>query len=71
MFLHEPQILSVATATPPQKYTQEEFLNLLPFVHPVVEKLITSSHIKTRHLFLSPPDENGKLRFETQTDLMA
>lgn len=70
MFSHPARILSVANVTPPQKYTQEEFLHLLPCVHPIVEKLITSSHIKTRHLFLPPPNKNGKLRFETQADLI-
>ena len=65
-----PRILSVGTANPPQRYRQEELLDRFVVEDPRIRSLFTSSHIRTRHLYLPPVDENGAPS-ETQGELLA
>lgn len=70
MLTTRPRILSVGTALPPQKYTQEEVLNLLQSKNPAVREIFLAAHIKTRHLYLPAPVQGGRPH-ETQTQLLA
>lgn len=57
-----PRIASVATATPPRCFTQEEVLHLAGYAQPIARKIFLNSDIATRYLFLDPgsrvPREN-------------
>ncbi len=64
-----PRILSVGTANPPERYTQQEVLDRYRAENPAVRAIFSASHIKTRHLYLPPPGEDGVPR-ETQTELL-
>lgn len=65
-----PRILSVGTANPPQRYRQEDLLDRYQVDDPRLRSLFTSSHIKTRHLYLPPAGPNGT-PVETQGELLA
>lgn len=65
-----PRILSVGTANPPERYRQDELLNRFVVEDPRIRSLFTSSHIRTRHLYLPPVDEKGAPS-ETQGELLA
>jgi polyketide synthase Type III len=65
----EPHLLSVGTANPPERYTQEQLASRYRIDDPRVRALFTSTHIKTRHLYLPEPDENG-VPNETQGQLL-
>lgn len=65
-----PRILSVGTANPPERYRQEELLDRFTVTDPRIRSLFTSSHIRTRHLYLPPADEKG-FPSETQGELLA
>ena len=65
-----PRILSVGTANPPERYRQEDLLDRFVVEDPRIRSLFTSSHIRTRHLYLPPVDENGAPS-ETQGELLA
>lgn len=58
------RILSVATANPPTRYTQSEFINLLGIENSRIAGLFRSSHIHARHLILPEPGPDGRLRAE-------
>ncbi len=64
-----PQILSVGTATPPDRYTQEEVLAMFDSVDPRVRGFYLNGHIKTRHLVLPDP-VNGRREPESQEALI-
>ena len=64
-----PRILSVGTANPPMRYRQEDLLDLFTVTDPRLRSLFTSSHIRTRHLYLPPANAEG-LPAETQGDLL-
>lgn len=64
-----PRILSVGTATPPRKYTQEEVLDLFQEKNPKIRSLFRSSHIGSRHLYLPEPVD-GRLVEETNQELL-
>lgn len=65
-----PRILSVGTANPPERYRQEDLLDRYQVDDPRLRSLFTSSHIKTRHLYLPPAGPNGS-PVETQGELLA
>lgn len=50
-----PRIVSVGTANPPRKYTQEEVVRLFGEKNPRILQFFRNSHIKTRHLYLPEP----------------
>jgi len=54
-----PKILSVGTANPPDRYTQEDILKLFRVSNPTVRSMFSASHIEGRHLVIPEPDENG------------
>jgi polyketide synthase Type III len=64
-----PRILSVGTATPPRKYTQEEVLAFFHEADPRIRSLFRSSHINTRYLYLPDPVD-GRVVEETNEELL-
>jgi alkylresorcinol/alkylpyrone synthase/polyketide synthase Type III len=64
-----PRILSVGTALPPNRYTQQEIVERFRVANPVVRNIFSASHIEGRHLYLPEPDENG-VPNETQSELL-
>ncbi|MFN7142784.1 MAG: 3,5-dihydroxyphenylacetyl-CoA synthase DpgA [Myxococcota bacterium] len=65
-----PRILSVGTANPPERYRQEDLLDRYRVEDPRLRSLFTSSHIRTRHLYLPPPGPDGT-PVESQGELLA
>ena len=65
-----PRILSVGTATPPRKYTQDEVLDLFGETDPRIRSLFRSSHINSRFLYLPDPVD-GRMAEETNQELLA
>lgn len=65
----DPRLLSVQTAVPPQRWTQEEIAARYRVTDPKISALFRSSHIRTRHLILPEPGPDG-LPHETQGDLL-
>ncbi len=63
------RILSVGTANPPNRYTQDELLESFKEDNPEICRFFKSSHIKTRHLYLPTPGPRGRPQ-ETQHDLI-
>ena len=55
----QPHIVSVATATPPQRYSQEEVLQLAGYRQPVARKIFLNSDIDFRYLYMTPQDKPG------------
>ena len=64
-----PRILSVGTATPPKKYTQEEVLDLFQERNPKIRSLFKASHIGSRYLYLRDPVD-GRMPEETNQELL-
>lgn len=64
-----PRIVSVGTATPPRKYTQDEVLDLFQETDPKVRSLFGSSHINSRYLYLPDPVD-GRMVEETNQELL-
>jgi predicted naringenin-chalcone synthase len=65
-----PRILSVGTANPPTRYTQEELLALFRCDDPAVAAFFRNSHIRTRHLVLPTPSADGRMPDEDGTVLL-
>lgn len=65
-----PRILSVGTANPPARYRQEELLERFSVTDPRLRSLFTSSHIRTRHLYLPEPLPGGGPTPESQGELL-
>lgn len=65
-----PRIVSVGTATPPKRYTQQEVLDLFQERSPKIRALFNASHINTRHLYLPDPVD-GRMAEETSAQLVA
>jgi predicted naringenin-chalcone synthase len=65
-----PRILSVGTANPPTKFTQEELLALFRCTEPAVIQFFRNSHIRTRHLVLPAPQQDGSLPDEDGAALL-
>lgn len=63
-------IRSVALATPPRAYTQQEFFDSLPYSHPIVDRLVQSPSIQRRYLFMPERMGDGKSKSETYLDLI-
>jgi 3,5-dihydroxyphenylacetyl-CoA synthase len=66
-----PQILGVATATPPDSYTQAELLDLFGVRDDRVRALFLNSGIERRSLSLPGRGPDGGLRVESQGELLA
>jgi alkylresorcinol/alkylpyrone synthase/polyketide synthase Type III len=65
-------IASVGSAFPDRSYTQEEIGALLGLENRVVKKLLGSSHIQRRHLYLPEKDPHtGRVRSESAAELHA
>jgi len=64
-----PRIVSVGTATPPRKYTQEEVLELFGETNPKVRSIFLGGHISSRHLYLPEPVD-GVLPEESNQELL-
>ncbi|HEY4851154.1 MAG TPA: type III polyketide synthase [Streptosporangiaceae bacterium] len=65
-------IVSVGSAFPDRSYSQEEIEALLGLENRVVKKLLRSSHIQKRHLYLPAKDAHtGRLLPESAADLHA
>jgi predicted naringenin-chalcone synthase len=69
MMPERPRILSVGTANPPRRYTQQEVLELFKAQDPRVINLFHSTHIDARHLMLPEPGPDGLIH-ETQAQLL-
>ncbi|MFZ5479931.1 MAG: 3,5-dihydroxyphenylacetyl-CoA synthase DpgA [Myxococcota bacterium] len=65
-----PRILSVGTANPPDRWRQEDLLERYRVDDERIRSLFTSSHIRTRHLYLPPAGPNGA-PVESQGELLA
>ncbi len=63
-----PRILSIGTATPPNKYTQDEVLDMFQETDEKIRRVYNGGHIETRHLYLEKPAE-GAIREETNQEL--
>lgn len=62
--------VGVGSAFPPRVYQQAETKALFGIQNPVINKLMDSGHIETRHLYLPEPNpETGVLPYETHADL--
>ena len=57
--MNQPRIVSVATATPPWRYSQAEALQLAGYTQPAARRIFENSDIDFRHLFLAPSDKPG------------
>lgn len=67
-----PHIVEVATAVPPQSYTQTEVLDLYGMADPRVRSLFANSAIERRHLTIPPVEAGtGRPRTESQGELLA
>jgi len=64
--MNPPRIVSVATAVPPRRYSQDEALRLAGYTQPAARRIFENSDIDYRHLFLEPSDRPGS---ETLGDL--
>ncbi len=53
------RILSVGTANPPNRYSQQDILDLFRVANPTVQAMFKASHIEGRHLVLPEADEEG------------
>ncbi|MEC7987583.1 MAG: 3,5-dihydroxyphenylacetyl-CoA synthase DpgA [Myxococcota bacterium] len=69
MYPARPRILSVGTAVPPNKYTQQDVISRYRVQNPTIQNIFKASHIKTRHLYLPPADPNG-IPNESQSELL-
>jgi polyketide synthase Type III len=54
-----PRLMSVGTANPPDRWRQEDLLERFRVDDPRIRSLFTSSHIRTRHLYLPEPGPDG------------
>ena len=70
MFDAQPRLLAIGTANPPERVRQEDLLERFRVQDPRIRSLFTSSHIKTRHLFLPEPGPDGPPQ-ESQGQLLA
>lgn len=65
-----PRLLSIGTANPPERYRQEDLVARYDVPDPRIRSLFKSAHIRTRHLYLPPANEDG-VPEETQGELLA
>ncbi len=52
----EPRIVSVATAVPPRRFTQQEVLRLTGYTRPIAREFFFNSGIDYRYLYMDPQD---------------
>lgn len=64
-----PRIVSVGTATPPRRYSQQEVLAQFEEADPRVRRLFVNNHIHSRYLYLPEP-VNGRLPEESSRELV-
>lgn len=64
-----PRILSIGTANPSTKVSQEDILELFKVENPAVRSLFTASHIDSRYLYLPPRTDDG-IPQESQAELL-
>ena len=50
----EPHIVSVATAVPPQRFTQQEVLRIAGYTRPIAREIFFNSDIDYRYLYMDP-----------------
>ncbi|HEU5110506.1 MAG TPA: 3,5-dihydroxyphenylacetyl-CoA synthase DpgA, partial [Micromonosporaceae bacterium] len=60
----------VGTAVPPDRYTQEQVLELFQVTDSRIRSLFVSGAIQGRHLCLPPPATDGTMAVETQGELL-
>jgi alkylresorcinol/alkylpyrone synthase/polyketide synthase Type III len=65
-----PRIVSVGTATPPNKYTQDQVLDIFQETDSRIRQVFNGGHIETRHLYLDRPAD-GSVPQETNQELRA
>ncbi len=65
-----PRILSLGTANPPDRWSQQDILDRYCVTDPKVVSLFSSSHIRSRHLYLPHANAEGGPAPETQGDLL-
>ncbi|AGM07913.1 3,5-dihydroxyphenylacetyl-CoA synthase DpgA [Amycolatopsis keratiniphila] len=65
------RLVGVGTATPSASYTQDEVLALNDIQDPRVRSVFANSAIDRRHLSLNVDAETGRVRSETQGELLA
>lgn len=63
-------MISVGTANPPDRYSQQDLLDRFSVTDPKIGSLFTSSHIRTRHLYLPEGKPEGGPMPETQGELL-
>ncbi|MFQ5776918.1 MAG: type III polyketide synthase [Terriglobia bacterium] len=51
---NQPRIVAVGTANPPNRFTQEEVLQMAGYTRPVERRIFLHSDIDYRHLYLEP-----------------
>lgn len=67
--IERARILSIGTSHPPDRYTQQDILDVFRVANPVVRAVFTASHIDGRYLVLPPADDSGRPT-ETQAQLL-
>lgn len=65
------RIVSVATATPAARYTQEDILRRFAIQDRRIRSLFLNGGISSRHLALPPRGEDGTVFIESQEELLA
>jgi len=65
-----PRFLGVATATPPDSYSQADLLDIFNITDDRIRSLFANSGIDRRCLTLPPESPNGGRRIETQGELL-
>jgi len=63
-------LVSVGTANPPRKYSQEELLWLFGVTAPKLRGFFLNAHIRSRHLCLPQPISPGRMPEESPADLL-
>jgi predicted naringenin-chalcone synthase len=66
----QPRILAVGTANPPDRYTQQQILDLYGITDRRISALFRSSHIRQRHLILPDPNPDGSAPEESNQQLL-
>jgi len=64
-----PRLVSVGTANPPHRYSQDDVLHLFRETDPKIWELFRGGHIQSRHLYLPDPVD-GALPEETNQQLL-
>lgn len=68
--MERARILAIGTSHPPDRYTQQDILDLFRVANPAVREVFQACHIDARYLVLPVPDETGRPT-ETQGELLA